>query len=395
MPPMLPAVTIPPPEPSPPPAPAAEPEPDPIPEPASIPLPEPAPAPASMPPPLAAPPTVSPSPAETETKAPISPAPAPAATAADLPETKIAKPASAGKALAWLASLAICSAGGYYIGKYHYDQARQSGAGPLAKPPAPAAPAPTPAAAPEPAPETPPKPEPAAPQPAPTPPPPAPAPEPARLDADSTLKAFLEAPDWKTRAKHVLVPDQIQDLMQQYATESGDGPIPVTTITLDDLQASNYLYKVRTKEIPEGFPVALVATDTGPKVDWEAFIGFHDDHFRKFAEGPAGRSGIFQLLVKPDPAENEAGSHFQRFRLNVPMPDREQLAWVRKDSEALAKMRSVFGGTPNLDKASVEEMLAHQGVPLVLTLEKKETNDGRPIIEITGYVAFGWGPRRQ
>jgi hypothetical protein len=193
----------------------------------------------------------------------------------------------------------------------------------------------------------------------------------------------------------VLVPDQVRGLMEKHAAQSGDGPIAVTAVTLDDLQDANYLYKVRTAEMPDGFPVALVATDQGPKVDWEAFVGFHDDHFRKFAAGPANRSGIFQLLVKPDPAENETGSHFQRFRLNVPMPDREQLAWIKKDSVALAKLRAVFEGSPSLDKTSVEEMVAHQGVPLVLALEKKETNDGKSFIEITDYVAFGWGPRRE
>jgi hypothetical protein len=335
-------------------------------------------------------------PAPASTAVPVAESPAPPdiehpGEPEPLPKTstgQAARPSRWGRAAMWLASLALCTAGGFYLGMVRAKQV-QDGSTPLsAGAPAHPAPATTPPAAPVPPPEV------ASAVPEPTPPPPPPA-EPAKLDADSTLKAFLEAPDWKTRAKHVLVPDQISDLMEQHAAQSGDGPIPVTEVSLDALQSSNYLYKVRTAGIPEGFPVALVATDQGPKVDWEAFIGFHDDHFRKFAEGPVGRSGIFQLLVKPDPAENEAGLHFQRFRLNVPMPGREQLAWVRKDSEALAKMNSVFDGTPGLDKASVEEMLAHQGVPLVLALEKKATNDGRAIIEITGYVAFGWGPRRE
>jgi hypothetical protein len=295
-----------------------------------------------------------------------------------------------GRVAAWIATASAFSAGGFYIGMTQRDQVPETTATvPVA--PASAASTSPQTPTPDPAPPVSTKDDLSNPAPAPAPPPP----EPAKLDADSTLKAFLEAPDWQARANHVLVPDQVRELMKNHAAQSGDGPIAVTAITLDDLQDANYLYKVRTAEMPDGFPVALVATERGPKVDWEAFVGFHDDHFRKFAEGPAGRSGIFQLLVKPDPAENEAGSHFQRFRLTVPMPDREQLAWMKKDSVALAKLRAVFEGGPSLDKATVEEMVAHQGVPLVLALEKRETNDGKSFIEITDYVAFGWGPRRE
>jgi hypothetical protein len=383
---MLPAVSPPPPSQAhevPPPreAPALEPPP-------AIPAPAPPPLEPPLPP---EPPVLVATPSSAETLAPVDPTPPaiPHGSTA-LPETKVAGPARLGRVAAWLATAAVFSAGGYYFGVVHRGQiARASTSAPGTSPAAPTLPPRPPV--PEPAPADSPQVTPAQPDPAPPPPPP----EPAKLDADSTLKAFLEAHDWQTRSKHVLVPEQVRELMEKHAAQAGDGPIAVTSITLDDLQEANYLYKVRTKDMPDGFPVALVATDKGPKVDWEAFVGFHDDHFRKFAEGPVGQTGIFQLLVKPDPAENEAGSHFNRFRLAVPMPDREQLAWMRKDSVASVKLHAVFDGGPSLDKASVAEMVAHQGVPLVLALAKKETNDGRSIIEITDYIAFGWGPRRE
>ena len=302
---------------------------------------------------------------------------------APLPETRAVKPRRL-----WLVVGCVAAAsavGGYGLAALH----RSKDDGKTADLPSVHTPSPEP---PDRGPVTTPGPSPAPvvpPMPAPPPP------EPAKLDADATLKAFLEAPDWRERAKHVLVPDQVRELIEKHAAQAGDGPIPVTAVHLDDLQAANYLYKVKTVELPDGFPVALIATDEGPKVDWEAFVGFHDDHFRKFAEGPVGRSGIFQLLVKPDPSENEEGAHFQRFRLGVPMPDREQLAWMKKDAVGLAKLRAVFQGGPSLDKATVDKMVEGQGVPVVLALEKKETNDGKAFIEITDYVAFGWGPRRQ
>ena len=42
--------------------------------------------------------------------------------------------------------------------------------------------------------------------------------------------------------------------------------------------------------------------------------------------------------------------------------------------------------------APTVERLAETGVPVVLALEKKLTNDGRDFIEIKDVVAIGWGP---
>jgi hypothetical protein len=73
------------------------------------------------------------------------------------------------------------------------------------------------------------------------------------------------------------------------------------------------------------------------------------------------------------------------------MPGRETVAWIPKESVALARLRAIFDGSGGFDKATVDR-LAETGVPLVLALEKKTTNDGRDFIEIKDFVAIGWGP---
>ncbi len=74
------------------------------------------------------------------------------------------------------------------------------------------------------------------------------------------------------------------------------------------------------------------------------------------------------------------------------MPGRESVAWIRKDSVALARLRAIFDGSGGFDKATVDKLLAETGVPLVLALVKRDTNDGRSFIEIEDFTAVGWGP---
>ena len=125
-------------------------------------------------------------------------------------------------------------------------------------------------------------------------------------------------------------------------------------------------------------------------IDWKSFIGFHDDHFKEFIEGPTGRSGILDLLIKPDPDETEAGN-FIRYVLSVPMPDRETTAYIRKDSVASARLLALFAGGAGFDEGVIEK-LKETGVPVVLAVAKRQTGDGRSYFEIEDLVAVGWEP---
>lgn len=355
----------------------------------AIPAPPPDPAPAIPAPEI---PTIPAEPASSETPtAPTAsePAPEPPAALTPDPESPLTPPAAAapksGKA-GWVLTLLVFSLAFAAVG-YHFGKSQRP------PEPAPLSPAPAPAAPPKPAaPDPEPVPEP---EPLPDPPAPEDPPKPTASglpSPEATLRSFLEAPDWKTRGARVLSPDEILPAMEKYAAQAGDGPIATTSVTLIGEDGSNHIFKVSTPAIPEGFPVAVSATEEGPMIDWESFIGFHDDHFRKFLEGPTGRSGIFDLLVKPEPEQaGDNAAYFVSYRLSVPMPGRETVAWIPKETVALARLRAIFDGSGGFDKATVER-LAETGIPLVLALEKKLTNDGRDFIEIKDVVAIGWGP---
>jgi hypothetical protein len=215
-------------------------------------------------------------------------------------------------------------------------------------------------------------------------------------DAQEALIAFLGAPDWQARSAFVLFPDEVRPAMEKHAKKNGDGPIPASSVDLNEEESTPpvFVFDVCTKAIPEGFPVPVTLTDEGPKIDWESFIALNDDHFHKLLTGPADQSGIFNLLVKPELGE-EPSPHWVRYRLSVPIPGREATAWVRKDSVAFARLKSVFDGANGFDKESIDGYVSRSGVPLRLAVTKRRTNDGQEFVEVVDMVAVKWGPTEQ
>jgi hypothetical protein len=212
-------------------------------------------------------------------------------------------------------------------------------------------------------------------------------------DAQEALVAFLGAPDWQARSAFVLSPDEVRPAMEKHAKEHGDGPIPASSVHLNEDQSAPpvFVFYVCTKAMPDGFPVPVTLTDEGPKIDWESFTAFNDDHFHKLLTGPADQTGIFSVLVKPEVGA-EPSPHWFRYRLSVPMPGRQATGWVRKDSVTLARIRSVFEGANGYDKETVDAFVSQGGVPLQLAVMKRRTNDGQEFIEVVDLVAVKWGP---
>ncbi|MCW1925649.1 hypothetical protein OKA05_24030 [Luteolibacter arcticus] len=352
---------------------------------ASVPeLPE-APAPAPIPEPPAAPAPV----AAAAPEVPPLPAPVPPdatildeiENANELAETAPARRPRSKARLALaigLPALALAAVG-YHFGKGRQLQILESPAlGSPSTPTQPAEPAPAPAPAPN---ET---------AQGSQPPPP---PERSEVnDAQETLIAFLGAPDWQARSAFVLSPEEVRPEMEKHAKANGDGPIPASAVELNKEQSAPpvFVFKVCTKAMPDGFPVPVIFTDEGPKIDWESFTAFNDDHFNKLLQGPPGQIGIFNLLVKPELGE-EPSPHFTRFRLSVPMPGREATSWVRRDSVALARLKAVFDGSDIYDKETVDKLVSEIGLPLRLAVAKRRTNDGREFIEVVEMVAGSWG----
>lgn len=223
-------------------------------------------------------------------------------------------------------------------------------------------------------------------EPKPEPVPPAP-PQKASAMAEAALKAFLEAPDWSTRAAHVLFPEKVRAVMEAYSRTRPDGPTPFDSLSVEnsytDKQSGStlFIFKVTTPNLPSGFPVAVSETRDGWNVDWQTFVEFRDDHFKTFADGPPGKTGRFHLITTSPPAERAASTendHFASILLDPPMPGRQRMAYVRKSTELHAKLKAATANgaifTP------------------VLEVAKRETPDRRSYLEIVSITATDWLP---
>lgn len=223
----------------------------------------------------------------------------------------------------------------------------------------------------------------------PTPPEPVVLPKTAKASdsAEAALKAFLEAPDWATRSTYALNPDVTRPAMEAYSHDFPDDPSAYLSIAITDSQTdpdtgyTRFFYDITTTRHPSGFPVAVAETPTGWLVDWQKFVEFRDDHFQTFSEGPVDKNGRFHLFVRtpPEPrATKTENEHFASFLIYPPLPDREKIAYVRKDSRIYGTLRA----------ATADGILFTP----VLDVAKRSTPDGKSFLEITAIHATHWRP---
>lgn len=207
--------------------------------------------------------------------------------------------------------------------------------------------------------------------------------------ARAALKAFLDAPDWMSRSAHVLFGERVRSAMETYSHKVDDGPTAYTSFERQDTfldketGAAYFVFYVHTGKHPKGIPTVVAETKSGWLVDWEAFVEFRDEQFKSFAEGPAGQSGRFHLLVSVPPsprAANTENEYFSSFLVGPPGSEDARIAYVKKNGEAYTtltdstKDRSVFAP--------------------VLEVAKRSTPDGKFYLEILNVTATNWLPRK-
>jgi len=213
------------------------------------------------------------------------------------------------------------------------------------------------------------------------------------IGPEATLKAFLNADGWAARSAYVMFPENIRERMVAHSQMSDDGPIDTTDVSLFEITEQAHIFNVATPKIPEGFPVAVSRDGNSWLVDWETFIEFHDDRFNRFATGKDGDHGVFHLLVKPTKDEGN-DALFNRYLLNPPMPDREQSAYIKKGTVALARLEGVFDRQAGQNEKIFNKLLEGQGPPMVLALTYKVNSEGRSYLLIEDVIAIGWGPSK-
>ena len=204
-------------------------------------------------------------------------------------------------------------------------------------------------------------------------------------DSLDALKGFLNATDWETRSGHV--DGVFRDALKIAAEEEGDGPIEFIAIEPTLLDGDLHHYRVSTSGRPDGFPVTLRNGENGWKVEWPAFHEFSTDRFGRFIAGELSDTGEFRVFLKPADDPQPA---FAAYQLTSPVGGHTTLAYASRSAAAFAKLTALLENDQVRDDPRYQALLAQDGLPLILGLQRKTSSDGRSYVEIDRVVTVGW-----
>ena len=202
--------------------------------------------------------------------------------------------------------------------------------------------------------------------------------------AKLALDAFFAASSADERKRYVQAPQAVSAQMDKYYEKH---PIELQISSVEYKLSSKapgsdkdfHIFQVTTDAQPQGFPVSVEETDSGYKVDWVAFVQFHDNMLGKFIKIPQLDPKTFHAIVErrhyfrtdvPD-----LGSKIC-FGIQPPIPGFEGYAFVDKDSE-LGKI------------ADQKFQWDHMYFPVV-KLQWKQEQDGSQHIELIEIVKDNW-----
>ena len=209
----------------------------------------------------------------------------------------------------------------------------------------------------------------------------------AKLAAgEDILRQFLQAPNWQQRALTVRNQLRVAPLMSTYYSKNSDGPI-----LFDSL--------VEAEEVPPRFTEHVVVfegggrrtatvehTPSGPRVDWESFVGCGDMAWSDFLQAKPTSPVLFRVLVSP------AGHYENSFA------DPSQLKCYSLRSIAEPGAKVVYG---YLDRHSPQareldywlELNNEEAVPMILRLKFPADASADFQVWIHQFVQAGWVKR--
>jgi hypothetical protein len=214
--------------------------------------------------------------------------------------------------------------------------------------------------------------------------------DPPRPSSRETLVAFLEAVDPETRRRHVLDPESVDAPMVAAAASGAGGPLDYLEIKPELLDEDLHHYRVKTPDLPDGFPVTLHrAAEGGWAVHWPTFDEFSRDKLAKFAAGKLGESGRFHVFVRE---ESGNSPHFALFRVRAPISGRDYPAFVKRDAPLYSRLIAALDTGARSD--TFARVVAERGIPVVLELAYRRNAEDQPYLLIERLIALSWSPER-
>ncbi len=171
-----------------------------------------------------------------------------------------------------------------------------------------------------------------------------------QLQAEAAIKAFLSAANKEELLSMILNRDQVTPSLNKYYEQQPLAPTPFTEIVLDssarisDTKVQAFLYRVRSAERPQGFPICAEQTAEGFKIEWTAFIQCRDRAAANFWKSSTSDAASLYVILKRSHYFGEDMTDlddYDCFKVNSPNPDEEPVySFARKDSSFSRKFRN-------------------------------------------------------
>lgn len=208
----------------------------------------------------------------------------------------------------------------------------------------------------------------------------------ARREAEGAVKKFLASTNVGELLPLILNSEKLGQTVRKYYVSDAVPPTPFDNIVMDsgarvpETNTRAFLFRVRSPERPQGFPVCTEETPQGFKIEWEAFVQCRDRTlatFWKSADAPTAR--LFVVLKRSHYFEEDVPNleDYDCFSISSPNPDEDPVyAFAKKNSSFTQKFR------PRLTwEASYF---------IVATFSHVKSSNGSTHVEIEDIERFSW-----
>lgn len=172
--------------------------------------------------------------------------------------------------------------------------------------------------------------------------------EAALVEPLKVLHSFLQARTWTERLRYCLDPERIRTAFRAYYRGPRETPEKYTSVVfcgsspLPDSPYSVHVFHVTFADLPEGFPVSIMETKDGWKVDWDAYVEFRDARLKKFLSKYQDAPATFRVRVERthyfDSQVPDLDNKYC-FRVSAPIDGHDGYVFVDKnDSIAVPKL---------------------------------------------------------
>lgn len=173
----------------------------------------------------------------------------------------------------------------------------------------------------------------------------------------AAVKNFLAATTVEGVSANILNSAKLAPKLSAYYGKKAIAPTEFDNIVLDsgarvpETNSRAFLFRVRSPDRTQGFPVCVEETPDGYKIEWEAFIQCRDRVAANFWKDPASPATSLFVIVKRSHYFDEDLVNlddYECFRINSPNPDEEEFyAFSRKDSAFVKKNRMLLNWDAN------------------------------------------------